>query len=144
MQIFVKLSSGEKYDLQVDATATVAELKGSLAALANLPAEQQRLVYKGRVLQDSKTLGEYGLEEGHVVHAVRSRHVRRSRSSTSHARRSRSVAQPQRRRAPLALWHPLCVPACVRFARRFARARRDNPCATLGTARDAATLAQRG
>jgi hypothetical protein len=77
MQIFVKLSSGEKHDLVVDAAETVKALKERLAALANLPEEQQRLVYKGRVLQDNKTLGEYGLEEGHVVHAVRSRHVPR-------------------------------------------------------------------
>ena len=74
MQIFVKLSSGEKHDLQVDAAETVATLKQRLATVASLPEEQQRLVYKGRVLQDNKTLGEYGLEPGHVVHAVRSRH----------------------------------------------------------------------
>ena len=73
MQIFVKLSNGDKHDLQVEASETVVALKRRLAAVASLPEEQQRLVYQGRVLQDTKTLGEYGLEEGHVVHAVRSR-----------------------------------------------------------------------
>ena len=91
MQIFVKLSSGEKHDLQVDAAETVAALKARLATVASLPEEQQRLVYKGRVLQDNKTLCEYGLEEGHVVHAVRSRHEPRFPWQAK-----QDAAQPQR------------------------------------------------
>ena len=56
MLISVKLSNGEKHDLQVDASETVAALKRRLVTVANLPEEQARLVYKGRVLQDAKTL----------------------------------------------------------------------------------------
>jgi hypothetical protein len=48
MLVFVKLSSGDKHDLQVEASETVAALKQRLAAVANLPEEQQRLVYKVR------------------------------------------------------------------------------------------------
>ena len=48
MKVSVKLSSGDKHDLQVEASETVAALKQRLAAVANLPEEQQRLVYKVR------------------------------------------------------------------------------------------------
>lgn len=36
-----------------------------------MPAEQQRLIYKGRILKDDKTLESYGLESDHTIHLVR-------------------------------------------------------------------------
>lgn len=36
-----------------------------------MPAEQQRLIYKGRILKDDQTLHSYGLDADHTVHLVR-------------------------------------------------------------------------
>lgn len=60
--IHVKATSGSKITLEVDLSITVESLKATLAAAdkANIPAPQQRLIYKGHVLKDEKTLESYG------------------------------------------------------------------------------------
>lgn len=64
-------SSGHKtlYNMML-LQATVDDLKGRLEPLADLPKVRQRLIYKGRVLQDSQTLAEVGVENGHSLHLV--------------------------------------------------------------------------
>ncbi|MBA0829154.1 hypothetical protein Goarm_013774, partial [Gossypium armourianum] len=36
----------------------------------DIPADQQRLIYKGRILKDDQTLQSYGLQADHTVHMV--------------------------------------------------------------------------
>lgn len=70
----VKSSSDAKYTLTLPATTTVADLKQKLSAadLANVPPERQRLIYSGRVLKDTDTLGAYKIKDGNTVHLVKS------------------------------------------------------------------------
>lgn len=65
--IHVKATSGSKITLEVDLSITVESLKATLAAAdkANIPAPQQRLIYKGHVLKDEKTLESYGALRAH-------------------------------------------------------------------------------
>ncbi len=60
--LHIKLSAGdERHSLsEVNDATTVGELKSQLEAPCGVPASQQRLIYKGRVLVDAKTLAEYG------------------------------------------------------------------------------------
>jgi ubiquilin len=60
--IHVKATSGTKITLEVELSITVGGLKVVLAAAdkADVPAPQQRLIYKGHVLKDEKTLASYG------------------------------------------------------------------------------------
>ena len=62
VQVHVKVSSGSKLTIDVELSVSVKELKDTLAAAdkANIPAPQQRLIYKGHVLKDDKTLESYG------------------------------------------------------------------------------------
>jgi ubiquilin len=62
LNVHVKLSAGGRHTLAVDVDMTVEALKARIAAepAVDIPAAQQRLIYKGRVLQDTKTLAEYG------------------------------------------------------------------------------------
>ncbi|CAA2978278.1 ubiquitin domain-containing DSK2a-like [Olea europaea subsp. europaea] len=52
-------------------TDDVGEFKALLAQNCDVPVEQQRLIYKGRILKDDQTLVSYGLQADHTVHMVR-------------------------------------------------------------------------
>lgn len=45
--------------------------KEVVAGSCDVPAPQQRLIYKGRILKDEQTLESYGVETDHTIHLVR-------------------------------------------------------------------------
>jgi len=47
------------------------ELKQACVDGCKLPAESQRLIFKGRILKDESTLDEYKIEDGLTVHLVK-------------------------------------------------------------------------
>ncbi|CAK9199506.1 unnamed protein product [Sphagnum troendelagicum] len=69
--VHVRCSNGNKFSLPVDLTSTVRDLKVLLVERSEIPADQQRLIYKGRVLKDDSTLESYGLQDDHTIHLVR-------------------------------------------------------------------------
>ncbi|BBM99682.1 ubiquilin [Marchantia polymorpha subsp. ruderalis] len=69
--VHVRCSNGNKFSLEVDLSITVRALKVMLAERSEIPADQQRLIYKGRVLKDDNSLDSYGLQHDHTVHLVR-------------------------------------------------------------------------
>ncbi|KAK8607399.1 hypothetical protein V6N13_053136 [Hibiscus sabdariffa] len=66
----ISCSSGSKFSVQVNLDSTVLSFKALLARNCDIPADQQRLIYKGRILNDDQTLQSYGLEADHTVHLV--------------------------------------------------------------------------
>lgn len=54
-------SGGEKFQAEIETSATVRELKEEVARKCDTSAEQQRLIYKGQVLKDDKTVESYGM-----------------------------------------------------------------------------------
>ena len=58
--VFLKVTGGEKLSLEVTPKQTIAELKAAVATQCDIPAENQRLIYKGQVLKDDKTIEDYG------------------------------------------------------------------------------------
>jgi ubiquilin len=71
MQITVKTTNGDKFTVQVENGMLVSELKAVIHSLQDIPADQQRIIYKGHVLKDEKTLESYQLEEGHTLILVK-------------------------------------------------------------------------
>lgn len=69
--INIRYSNGSKLSLQIKLDSTVDSFKAVLARNCDIPADQQRLIYKGRILKDDQTLKSYGLEADHTVHLVR-------------------------------------------------------------------------
>ncbi|RXI06354.1 hypothetical protein DVH24_018396, partial [Malus domestica] len=65
------VSNGSKFSSQIGLESTVGSFKEVLSPKCNIPANQQRLIYKGRILKDDQTLQSYGLEADHTLHMVR-------------------------------------------------------------------------
>ena len=55
-----KTAAGSKWDEEVDGSFGVLDLKALLSESCDIATEHQRLVYKGRVLQDAQTLESSG------------------------------------------------------------------------------------
>ncbi|MQL86693.1 hypothetical protein Taro_019212 [Colocasia esculenta] len=69
--VHVRCSNGSKFSVQAALGSTVGAFKALVAERSEVPAEQQRLIYKGRILKDDQTLESYGLESDHTIHLVR-------------------------------------------------------------------------
>lgn len=53
-------SGGDKFQAEIQTSATVRELKDEVARKCDTAAESQRLIYKGQVLKDDRTVDSYG------------------------------------------------------------------------------------
>ncbi|XP_041997968.1 ubiquitin domain-containing protein DSK2b-like isoform X1 [Salvia splendens] len=71
VNVNIRCSNGSKFSVKTNLESTVAEFKGVLAQNCDVPADQQRLIYKGRILKDDQTLVSYGLQADHTIHMVR-------------------------------------------------------------------------
>lgn len=58
--LHIRGTSGNKFAVRADLGATVGEFKALVAESCDVPAPQQRLIYKGRILKDDQTLASYG------------------------------------------------------------------------------------
>lgn len=56
----IRCSNGNKFSVRATLRSTVAVFKDLLAQNCDVPANQQRLIYKGRILKDDQTLDTYG------------------------------------------------------------------------------------
>ncbi|KAG4153200.1 hypothetical protein ERO13_D04G170400v2 [Gossypium hirsutum] len=67
----IRCSNGTKFTVRTNLESTVGSFKALLAQNCDIPADQQRLIYKGRILKDDQTLQSYGLQADHTIHMVR-------------------------------------------------------------------------
>ena len=59
--VHVRCSNGSKFSVQISLESTVRAFKAVLSQNCDIPAEQQRLIYKGRILKEDQTLESYGI-----------------------------------------------------------------------------------
>lgn len=76
MRVIVKpTAGGDKITLEtVEPSSTVMEVKEKLSEQCSIPATEQRLIYKGQILKDERTVESYGtclLPCYHPPHAAR-------------------------------------------------------------------------
>ncbi|KAF9358736.1 hypothetical protein BGX26_001009 [Mortierella sp. AD094] len=68
IQVTIKSLKTGQWTVDVPAQGTIADLKEALQTKAGIEVSAQRLVLKGKALVDSKSLEEYGLSTGSIVH----------------------------------------------------------------------------
>ncbi|KAL2333913.1 hypothetical protein Fmac_015126 [Flemingia macrophylla] len=70
VNINVRCSNGSKFSVQIAVSSTVGSFKDLVARSCDIPAEQQRLIYKGRILKDDQTLQSYVINSGQMLDAA--------------------------------------------------------------------------
>jgi hypothetical protein len=68
--IFIKTLCGQIWQMEVDASDHIAQIKVMLTGMGAVRADQQILLLKGRSLQDDKTLQDYSIGDGPTLHMV--------------------------------------------------------------------------
>jgi ubiquitin len=68
MQIFVKTPSGKTITLEVWASQSVEDVKRMVQCKTNIPANEQRLIWTGKQLEEGRTLGDYNVIQESTLH----------------------------------------------------------------------------
>ena len=70
MEVYVKTTGGVTIVVQVEEDTTILALKRSIQQQKGYPVDQQKLIFCGRVLEDSQTMGDYNIQRATTLHLV--------------------------------------------------------------------------
>ncbi|KAF8822818.1 ubiquitin family protein [Cardiosporidium cionae] len=72
IQLTIKVTGGSPLSIDASNDWEVAKIKQICLERTQIPVEQQRLIYKGKILKDGDKLSALGVLTGHTMHLVKS------------------------------------------------------------------------
>ncbi|BAM39859.1 ubiquitin [Theileria orientalis strain Shintoku] len=70
LNLTVETMQGKSIQVQVSQNETVLDVKKKLEEEQTIPVDQQRLIYKGKLLENEKTIADYGIKDNEVLQLV--------------------------------------------------------------------------
>lgn len=70
MQIKIKTLTGKEIELDIEPTDKVERIKEKVEEKEGIPPPQQRLIYAGKQMNDEKSVQDYKVTGGSVLHLV--------------------------------------------------------------------------